>query len=119
MAVFGIAFGMAGNMVGIVVFGFCFTLLSNIFSTTFHIYQAEIFPTSLRATATSWTYSLSRLSGGVMPFFLVPLLNAYGAAALFAVVACALVVLALDVLMLGPRTSGRALESVNPIPRVS
>jgi putative MFS transporter len=121
IAVFGIAFGYAGSMTLILVFGFLYTATSNLFSNAFHIYQAEIFPTALRSTASSGTYSLSRLASGAMPFVLVPLLNSHGPAALFLVVAGALVVVAADIAVLGPRTTGRRLESVNdeaaPLPR--
>ena len=113
MAVFGIAFGYADSMALILVFGFLYTATSNLFSNAYHIYQAEIFPTTLRSTASSGTYSLSRLASGAMPFVLVPLLNSNGATTLFLVVAGALVVVALDVALLGPRTTGRRLESVN------
>ncbi|MFG1648117.1 MFS transporter [Amycolatopsis sp. NPDC049252] len=71
------------------------------------------FPTALRSTASSGTYSLSRLASGAMPFVLVPLLDSSGATTLFLVVAGALVVVALDVALLGPRTTGRRLESLN------
>ena len=77
MAVFGIAFGYAGSMVWILVFGFLYTATSNVFSNAYHIYQAEIFPTALRSTASSGTYSLSRLASGAMPFVLVPLLDSH------------------------------------------
>ncbi|MDT7803514.1 MAG: transporter, putative metabolite:H+ symporter [Actinomycetota bacterium] len=113
MAVFGIAFGYAGSMALILVFGFLYTATSNLFSNAYHIYQAEIFPTTLRSTASSGTYSLSRLASGAMPFVLVPLLNSSGATTVFLVVAGALVVVALDVALLGPRTTGRRLESLN------
>ena len=116
MAVFGLAFGSATSTPVIVACGFIYTIISNVFSNAYHIYQAEVFPTRLRATATSSTYSLSRLSSGLMPFILLPLLHSSGAAALFTVVAAALVVVALDIALFGPRTTGRALESVNEIP---
>ncbi|WIX99423.1 hypothetical protein QRX60_36010 [Amycolatopsis mongoliensis] len=48
-----------------------------------------------------------------MPFVLVPLLNSHGPPTLYLVVAGALVVVAVDVAVLGPRTTGRRLESVN------
>jgi len=59
---------------------------------------------------------LSRLSSAAMPFILLPLLHHAGAGALFAVVAAALVIVALDIGLLGPRTTGRALEAVNTAP---
>jgi len=116
MAVFGLAFGYSSTTWVILVCGFLYTAISNLFSNSFHIYQAEIFPTQLRGTATSGTYSLSRLSSAAMPFILLPLLHHAGAGALFAVVAAALVIVALDIGLLGPRTTGRALEAVNTPP---
>ncbi|HEX3791638.1 MAG TPA: MFS transporter [Pseudonocardiaceae bacterium] len=111
MAVFGIAFGYSSSMVLIVVFGFLYTATSNVFSNAYHIYQAEIFPTALRSTAASGTYSLSRLATAAMPFVLVPLLNHAGPTTLFVVVAAALVVVAADIGILGPRTTGVALDA--------
>lgn len=113
MAVLGLAFGYSNSTALILVFGFLYTAVSNVFSNAYHIYQAEIFPTRLRSTAASGTYSLSRLATAAMPFVLVPLLHGAGANAMFAVVAVAMVIVALDVTILGPRTTGRALENVN------
>ena len=84
MAVLGIALGLASAPIAIVAFGMSYTVVSNIFSNAFHIFQAEIFPTSIRATATSTAYGLSRLSSAAMPFVLLPLLERSGAPAMFA-----------------------------------
>ncbi|RTL66945.1 MAG: MFS transporter [Pseudonocardiaceae bacterium] len=113
MAVLGLAFGFAGSMALILVFGFLYTAVSNVFSNAYHIYQAEIFPTQLRSTASSGTYALSRLATAAMPFVLVPLLNNAGVAPMFAVVVAAVVIVAINVAVLGPRTTGRTLEAVN------
>jgi len=113
MALFGVLFGMSHAMAPILIFGFLYTATSNVFSNSYHIYQAEIFPTGLRSTAASGTYALSRLTTAVMPFILVPLLNKSGVGALFAVVCGAMAVVALNVAVLGPRTTGRRLETVN------
>lgn len=113
MALFGLAFGFSAATWEILVCGFIYTALSNLFSNAYHIYQAEIFPTTLRGTATSSTYSLSRLASGLMPFVLLPLLKGSGSGALFSVVAAAMAVVAVDVAVLGPRATGRRLEIVN------
>lgn len=113
MAVFGISFGMANLPSLIVIFGFLYTLVSNVFSNAFHIYQAEIFPTSVRATAAGSAYSLSRLMSGLMPFMLLPVLNHYGSAAMFSVVAVAMGLIMVDIGLFGPRSTGRSLEDVN------
>ena len=113
MAVFGLLFGLSDAPGAIVAFGFLYTVISNVFSNSFHIYQAEIFPTRLRATAAGSTYALSRLSNALLPFILLPILTAFGPVAMFAVVSAAMVAVAVDIGVLGPRTTGRDLESVN------
>ncbi|WP_193376491.1 MFS transporter [Mycobacterium sp. UM_CSW] len=114
IAAFGLMFATQSSVPLIVVFGFLTTATGNVFSNVYHVYQAEIFPTAVRATAVGWTYSLSRLSSGASPFILIPVLDTYGAAAMFTVVAMALVVVVVAVLTLGPRTSRRSLEEINP-----
>jgi putative MFS transporter len=115
VAGFGLLFATQSSVTPIIVFGFLTTATSNVFSNVYHVYQAEIFPTAVRATAVGWTYSISRLSSGASPFVLIPILDSYGAGAMFTVVAAALAVVIAAVLMLGPRTSRRSLEEINPI----
>jgi MFS transporter, putative metabolite:H+ symporter len=112
MAVFGIALGSATAPPLIVAFGLSYTIVSNVFSNAFHIFQAEIFPTVIRATATSSAYGLSRLSSAAMPFVLLPVLERSGAATMFAVVAGAMLVVIVDILAFAPPTTGRSLERV-------
>ncbi|MCL6633440.1 MAG: MFS transporter [Alicyclobacillus herbarius] len=113
MAVFGILFGLSNSVALVVVFGFLYTLVSNVFSNAYHIFQVEIYPTAIRATASGAGYSLSRLMSGLIPFILLPVLNQHGATAMFSVVAAAMVVIMLDIGIFGPRTTGRPLEDVN------
>jgi len=113
MAAFGLAFGFSNTMMLIVAWGFLYTAVSNVFSNAYHIYQAEIFPTSLRSTGASGTYALSRLVTAIMPFVLVPVLNDDGVTPLFAIMCGAMVVVAVDVSVLGPRTTGLRLEALN------
>jgi MFS family permease len=115
LAVFGLLFATMGNTALIVVFGFMTTLTSNVFSNVYHVYQAEIFPTEVRATAIGWTYSLSRLSSGALPFILIPVLDSYGAAAMFTVVLLALAITVAAIALVGPRTTSRNLEDINPV----
>ena len=112
MAVLGIALGLASAPIAIMVFGMSYTVVSNIFSNAFHIFQAEIFPTAIRATATSTAYGLSRLSSAAMPFVLLPLLERSGATAMFAAVATAMAIVVVDIGVFAPSTTGRPLEHV-------
>lgn len=92
--------------------GVAYTMAANIFSNAFHVFQAEIFPTAVRATAAGTAYGLSRLSSAAMPFVLLPLLAQAGALAAFGAVGLAMVIVMLDVGLFAPSTTGRALEDV-------
>jgi MFS transporter, putative metabolite:H+ symporter len=113
IAVFGLIFGFASSVPVIVISGFLLTVSSNIFSNAFHIYQAEIFPTRMRGTAVGMAYSLSRLTSAVLPFVALALLKASGPAAVFIMAAIIELILCLDVAILGPKSTGRALEVVS------
>lgn len=121
MAVTGVMFGYAGSPVAIVAWGFAFTVISNVYSNAFHVYMAEVYPTALRATAAGTAYSISRIVTAALPYILIPVLGSFGPGAVFTVVAVAICVLIVDVLVLGPRTTGISLEAAagagEPLPR--
>jgi len=96
IALCGIVFAAADNVVLIVVAGFLLTAVSNVFSNAFHIYQAEIFPTAIRTTASGIAYSLSRATSTVLPFMAVPALAAFGPVAVFSGSAVLIVLLAVN-----------------------
>ena len=112
MATFGLALGFATTPWLIGVSGILYTLVSNVFSNAFHVLQGEIFPTAIRARAAGSAYGLSRLSSAAMPFVLLPVLNHYGAGAMFAIVATAMVIVIADIGRFAPRTTGRTLEQI-------
>src|SRR5262249_48939014 len=114
MATCGILFATVTSHALIIVFGLLITASSNVFSNIYHVYQAEIFPSDVRATAVGWTYSVSRLSSAALPFILVPLLDHYGATAMFAAVLVALAATVVVIAPIGPRTTGRSLDVINP-----
>ncbi|MHB1653842.1 MAG: MFS transporter [Desulfitobacteriaceae bacterium] len=113
MGVLGISLGYSNSSVAIIIFGFLYTTVSNIFSNGFHVFQAEIFPTFARATAAGTAYSLSRLSSAMVPFVLLPILHSAGAGVMFGIVGAALLIVILDIGILAPQTTGKALENIN------
>jgi len=113
MAVAGLLFGYSQSVPMVILWGFVFTLVSNIYSNAYHVYHGEIYPTGLRATGAGVAYSISRLTTAALPYVLLPAL-VIGPEFVFGIVAVALAVLVVDVLVLGPRTTGKALESVTP-----
>jgi putative MFS transporter len=110
MGVFGLIFGMANSPSLIIVAGFIYTIVSNIFSNAYHTLQVEIFPTAVRAAASGIAYSISRIMSGLMPFILLPVLQQSGATMMFTVVAAAMLIVILDVALLAPRTTGMPLD---------
>jgi MFS family permease len=115
VALFGFGFAYSGNIVLIVAFGVLTTCASNVFSNAYHVYQAEIFPSLVRSTAIGSTYALSRIMSGVLPFILLPVLSTYGPAAMFGVISAALLIVACAVRALGPLTTRRSQEEINPV----
>ncbi|MGH3726147.1 MAG: MFS transporter [Mycobacterium sp.] len=112
IALCGIVFAAADNVVTIVTAGFLLTAVSNVFSNSYHIYQAEIFPTAIRSTAGGVAYSLSRATSTVLPFVAVPALATFGPVAVFTGSAMLIVLLCLDVGLFGPRSTGLELDHV-------
>lgn len=110
MGVFGLAFGFGTEPAWVVIAGVLFTMASNMFSNSYHVFMAENFPTRVRGTASGFAYSLSKLTSAFLPFLLLPLLTGAGSAAVFSVVALAMVLLILDVGVFGTRTTGRSAD---------
>jgi len=113
MSVLGLGMGYSESSFAIVAFGFLYTAAANVFSNGLHIFQVEIFPTTIRATAAGACYGLSRLSSAAMPFVLLPVFRQWGAGAMFAVIGVAMWIVVVDVALFGPRTTGLSLEEVN------
>ena len=111
MAIFGLWFGFASSTGQIIAAGFLYSCASNLFSNAYHVYLAESYPTSIRATASGAAYSLSKLVTGALPFVLLPVLDAGGATPVFSVVAVAMALLVVNVGVLGQRTKGRSVDA--------
>jgi len=110
IAAFGVVFGAAANTGLIVMAGFLLTLCSSVFSNSYHVYQAEIFPTQVRSSAIGIAYSLSRAASAALPFVALTVLDHLGSAAVFTGSAVLMLILCLDVSALGPSTTGQSLE---------
>ncbi|WP_063824920.1 MFS transporter [Nocardia pseudovaccinii] len=109
---FGFAFGLAGPPTLIVLFGFLTGLSATFHGTVARAYGAELFPTHLRSTLVGRTYSMSRVIAAVLPFIAVPTLHSLGPGALYAGCGLLMLMLAVTVMWLGPRTNFRSLEAI-------
>src|SRR5208282_4766362 len=108
----GIGFGNSIAPAAVVGFGALLTLANYWFSAAFHAYQAEMFPTRLRATGVGFTYSWSRLSAAFTSILIGAVL-VHGVPAVFAVLAVAMILVAVVVGVMGPRTHGLVLEEIS------
>jgi len=112
VAVLGLGFGNANTPAAVVAFGALLTLCNYWFSAAFHAFQAELFPTRIRATGVGFTYSWSRLSAAFSSLLIGAVLLR-GVPTVFAVLAAAMTGVAVIVAVLGPRTNRVTLEELS------
>jgi putative MFS transporter len=112
-ASFGLLFGRATGAAALIALGIAITLSNNVLSYAFHAYQAELFPTRLRARAVGFVYSWSRLSTVFTSFLIAYFLREAGVRGVFAFIAAAMAVVVFVISVFGPRTKGRALEEIS------
>ena len=113
-ALLGLMFAAMRAPWAIVCTGLALTLANNWFSCAFHAYQAELYPTRIRAQAVGFVYSWSRLSAVFVSFWIAAILARFGPQAAFAFIAVAMAVAGGAIAAVGPLTRGRRLESLSP-----
>jgi len=109
----GLLFSQVLNVVLLISLGVCLTLAGNIISYSFHAYQAELFPTSIRARAVGFVYSWSRFSAIFSAFFISSVLREFGVPGVFVFIAGAMICVMLAIGLMGPRTKNIALEDIS------
>ncbi len=110
---FGLLFASQKEPGWLILLGVMLTCSNNWMSVAFHAYQAELFPTSVRAQAVGFVYSWSRFSAIFTSLMIGFFLERYGAAGVFAFIAASMLVVVLAIGIFGPRTRGLALESIS------
>ena len=113
VALFGLVFAEMREAVPLIVFGALITLANNIMSFSFHAYQAELYPTRIRALGVGFVYSFSRLSTVFSAFVIAFFLDRFGVVGVFALIAASMVVVAIAIGVFGPRTRNLSLEAIS------
>ena len=113
VAAFGLAFGQMRAPAALVLFGMFLTLSNNIMSFSFHADQPELYPTRIRGRAVGFVYSFSRLSAVFGAFIIAFVLDRFGVAGVFALIAASMLIVAGVIALFGPRTRARALEAIS------
>jgi MFS transporter, putative metabolite:H+ symporter len=112
IAGFGLVFGWQGSALWLIACGSILTCSNNWMSVAFHTYQAELFPTQVRARAVGFVYSWSRLSAIFTSFLIGFFLRDFGAGGVFAFIAVSMLAVVISIGVFGPRTRGLALEDI-------
>jgi MFS transporter, putative metabolite:H+ symporter len=114
IAFFGVLFGQLNIVPLLIVMGVLVTLSANILSFSSHAYQAELYPTRIRAMAVGFTYSWSRFSVIFSSFAIAFFLDRFGVPGVFAFIAGSMVIVMLSIGLWGPKTNNLSLESISP-----
>jgi MFS transporter, putative metabolite:H+ symporter len=109
----GLIFSQVSGALLLVTMGVCLTLASNIISYSFHAYQTELFPTSIRARAVGFVYSWSRFSAIFTSFLIAGVLKEFGTTGVFIFIAGAMLIVMASIGLMGPRTRDIALEKIS------
>ena len=112
IAVFGLLFSRQTTALGVIACGLLITFVNNWLSFSFHAYQAELYPTRIRARAVGFVYSWSRFSAIFSGYVIAVCLERYGTTGVFIVIAAAMLVVFVVVGVFGPATTRRRLEAI-------
>ena len=113
VAVFGLFFAQMRAPALIILFGALVTLANNIMSLSFHAYQAELYPTRIRALAVGFVYSWSRLSTVFSAFVIAFVLRKAGVGGVFTLIAASMAVVVLAIGVFGPKVRNLTLEAIS------
>jgi MFS transporter, putative metabolite:H+ symporter len=112
IAVFGLLFAQQSTAAGVIACGLLITLCNNWMSFSFHAYQAELYPTRIRALAVGFVYSWSRFSAIFSGFIIAFFLGNYGTLGVFSLIAGAMAVVFVVIGGFGPAVTRLRLEAI-------
>ncbi|WP_279026460.1 MFS transporter [Gibbsiella quercinecans] len=113
MACIGTLFSWQSQPVMLVAMGLLLSLASTCMTFSYRTYQAELFPTRIRAKAIGLVYSVSRISAMFSGFTIAYVLHTFGVSAVFAVISAAMAIVVFTIGTFGPKTLGRRLEDIS------
>jgi putative MFS transporter len=97
-----------------VLLGASIVVSNNLMSFAYHAYQAELYPTSIRARAVGFVYAWSRLSTVLTSLMIGFFLGRFGVVGAFGFITANMLIVAGVIAWLGPSSSGRSLEALSP-----
>jgi MFS family permease len=106
-ASFGLLFAALRAPAAVIALGVLITLSNNLLSYAYHAYQAELFPTRIRARAVGFVYSWSRLSTVFTSLMIGFFLDRFGPPGVFGFIAASMAVVCVSIGVFGPKTRAR------------
>ena len=113
IAVFGMIFAAQTSGGAIIIVGLLQTMSIMWLSFALHTYQAELYPTRMRARAVGFTYSFSRISVVFTSYMVAAMLKNFGVNGVFVFIALAMAIVIGVIGSFGPRTTKLALEQIS------
>ena len=113
IAVFGMIFAAQTSGGAIIIVGLLQTISIMWLSFALHTYQAELYPTRMRARAVGFTYSFSRVSVVFTSYMVAAMLKNFGVNGVFVFIALAMAIVIGVIGSFGPRTTRLALEQIS------
>ena len=113
VAIFMFLFAQQQSPALIILFGVMVTLSNNWISFVFHGYQAEQYPTRIRARAIGFVYSWSRVSAALAGLLIGFFLREGGTMGVALFIGAAMAVMIATIGGFGPRTLNRSLEEIS------
>ena len=110
--VFGTLFALQNSPVLLVICGFMITWSNAWLTISYHAYQAEIFPTHIRARAVGFCYSFSRLATAITSILIGIILQYAGTPGVISFIVASMLMVMLSVGIFGPKTRGISLENI-------
>lgn len=113
IGIFGVLFSQQSAGPMIIAIGILIQICNSSLSYSFHAYQAELYPTRIRARAVGFVYSWSRFSTIFVGFMIAFFLRNFGTTGVFVFIASAMAVVIGVIAIFGPRTTGLRLEEIS------
>jgi len=113
IGVFMLLFATQENQVAIIALGILVTLSNNWLSFTFHNYQAELFPTRVRARAVGFVYAWGRASAAFVGLLIGFFFREGGTIGVALFIGVAMVLMILTIGVFGPKTLNQPLEEIS------
>ncbi|WP_407314076.1 MFS transporter [Desulfosporosinus sp. SB140] len=106
-------YGQSATYNTLLFFGFMLNFFQYGMWSSVYAYTPELYPTRIRGTGVGMSNSIGRIGALLGPYIMGTMMVAYGSGSVFTLAASVFAVAACAILILGPETRGKTLEEIN------